>query len=124
MVVAEDAGLGKDVERALRSLDVELVARRAIEGTGRIRADLGRDTELREKLERTTGDRGGRQVEVKRDRAPPRRCTVPAVWKSAEISARRSQRRVGAIAASSARTFSASEPELRARLPRARADDA
>ena len=71
MVVAEDAGLGKDVERALRSLDVQLVARRAIEGTGRIRADLGRDTQLREKLERTTGSRGGRQVEVERDRASP-----------------------------------------------------
>ena len=38
----------------------------------------------------------------------PRRCKLPAVWKSAEISASASQRRAGAICASSFRTSSAS----------------
>src|SRR5437763_1737547 len=39
----------------------------------------------------------------------PRRCRLPAVWKSAESSASRSQRRTGAIAASSLRTSSESD---------------
>ena len=48
----------------------------------------------------------------------PRRWSVPAVWNSADASARRSHRRVGAIAASSDLTPSASEPSVRARPPR------
>ena len=45
-----------------------------------------------------------------RDEAPsrraPRRCRLPAAWKSAESSARRSHSRCGAIVASSSRTSS------------------
>ena len=54
-------------------------------------------------------DRRLGEVEVERQLRRGRdRCTAPAVWNSAEISASRSHRRSGAIAASSARTSSAS----------------
>ena len=69
MVVVEDAGLGEHAERALRALDVELVARRAIEGPRRVGADLRRDAQLGEQRERAPDDGRGREVEVERDRA-------------------------------------------------------
>ena len=113
------------VRASARAVDVELVARRAVER----RATYTSGSRRRRASSARSGTRGARRP-TRRDRggttrAPrPRRWTAPAVWKSAEISASRSHRRVGAIAASSARTSSASEPELRARRLRARAGGA
>ena len=101
---------------------MELVAGRRVERratcTCGSRPGRGARREARRRVARPprTRGRGGTRSPLGRGDA-----RAPAVWKSAEISARRSQRRLGAIAASSARTSSASEPELTAARPRARA---
>ena len=69
MIVAEHAGLGENAERALRPLDVELVARRAAEGLRGVGADLRRDAELGQERERAAHGRRRREVEVERDGA-------------------------------------------------------
>src|SRR6185312_16595121 len=47
----------------------------------------------------------------------PRRCHAPAAWKSADSSARRQQRRAGAIAASSSRMASETDTLEREHAP-------
>ena len=109
-------------EGVLGALDVKLVPGRTVERPRRVGADLGRHAQLGEKREGTAHGRGGGEVEVERDRAPAaevhgaRRCGTAPRSPPAGRSARR-----GAIAASSARTSSASEPALTGARLRARA---
>ena len=80
-----------------------------LEGVLPVRPDLGLDAECPQEAERAAGRpptrrrRGGPRT--RRDRAGG---GCPAVWKSPESSARRSQSRCGSIAASSRRTSSES----------------
>ena len=120
----EDAGLGEDVDRMGRALDEQLRASAPVERVSAVRADLRLDPKPPQDRERPTRDGRLREVEVERSSPRPRRWTAPAVWKSAEISARRSQRRSGATAASSARASASSAPALTAAFPRARAGGA
>ena len=99
------------------AFDVQLVAGLALERVAPVGADLRGDAQLARSANarRATGESARSRWNATAPR--PRRCTVPAVWKSAESSASRSHRRVGAIAASSARTSSASEAAAHSRTP-------
>src|SRR5205823_11368117 len=74
---AENAALPEDAERAGGSLDVELIARAAIEGPPPVRPDLGVDAERAEQAERPPSDSRARDVEVEghlpRTHVPPAR---------------------------------------------------
>ena len=92
---AEDARLPQDVDRMRGPVDEEL--RRVARSNAwlPVGADLRLDPQPPEDRERPPRDGRLRQVEVERSSPRPRRWTVPAVWKSAESSARRSHRRSG-----------------------------
>ena len=66
---AEHTGFVQDLERALVSGDVQLVARRTVERTALVRADLGCDSECAQKAECASRDSRVGDVEMDRDRA-------------------------------------------------------
>ena len=110
----EDPRSDEHVERPVVPVEVELVSGPAVERAPLVRPDLERSPSSR------------RSANARRAAAPlprsrwiahspfPRRCRLPAAWKSADSSASRSQRRVGAICASSSRT---SSDEITPRAP-------
>jgi hypothetical protein len=61
---AEHAGLMQHLKRTLFAVDVQLVARRAVEGAPPVRPDLGGDAESPQQAERTPSHGGVRKVEV------------------------------------------------------------
>ena len=83
----EHARLGEDVDRVAdvpSTSSCVLVLR--LERVSPVGSDLGVDPERPKDRERPSRDRRLGDVEVERQRPRPRRWTVPAVWKSAEIS--------------------------------------
>ena len=92
----EHAGLAQHLERPRVAADVQLVARRAVEGAAAVRADLGLRRRARAAARTPAGPRPGLARSRWSAISPrPRRCTAPAEWKSAESSASRSQPRSG-----------------------------
>ena len=63
---AQHTGFVQDLERALVACDMQLIARRTVEGTALIRADLGCDAECAQQAERAS--RNGRVGHVEMDR--------------------------------------------------------
>ena len=117
-VASEHSGLARARPCVVRARDDELVARRPVERVAAVGADLRGDAQRAQQRERAARDGRLGEVEVEDRSTPrPRRWTVPAVWNSAEVSASRSQRDAGAIAASSARASSTSVWSLTASTP-------
>ena len=88
--VAESTPASRSVSPV--DVDMQLVARRAVERAAPVGADLGADAELAQQRERAAGGRRAREIEVHGE-LPSRRCQVPAAWKSADSSASVQQRR-------------------------------
>ena len=104
-------------QRARVAGDVHLVAGRPLERVLPVGADLRVDAELAQEAEGAARDRVRATSRWTATSPRPRTCKLPAVWKSAESSASRSQSRRGAIAASSSRSSSDSDMLEREQAP-------
>ncbi len=66
----EHAGPVQRLVGVRRPLDVQLIARRAVERVLLVRTDLGVDVEGAEERERPARNRGAREIEMQRDLPP------------------------------------------------------
>jgi hypothetical protein len=73
----DDARGGKDPQSVVVPVDVELVARRRVERSAAVRADLGPDSAVAQKGERTSGRCAAPEVEVERPVSRPAKMEAP-----------------------------------------------